>query len=336
VKYCFGASILFVENSMSPLSRRSFLKNSLGVAAAASAYAAVPEVLGGRLEAAAGGPHMTFPTSPRERIAVASWPFRFWIDSPTNTYRDRSKPGMTLLEFPAMVVKEFKVNKLEPLGQHFASTDAGYLGQFREAVKKAGCHIVDIPMGGEDSYYDPDPKVRQKAIDLGKKWVDIAVAVGSPSIRNHIGGAKNVKPDVARRAESLGQVVKYAAAKNVVVNLENDDLVSEDAFFLVNVIKKVNSPWLHALPDFCNSMMGGNADFDYKAVTAMFGQAYNICHVKDSEVGDGGKVYRIDIPKTFGILKASGFRGYCSMEWEGAGDSYQGTHKLIADTLKYL
>ena len=321
---------------MSPLSRRSFLKNSIGAAAAVSAYAAMPAVLGGRLEAAAGGPHMTFPSAPRERISVASWPFRFWIDSPTNTYRDRSKPGMTLLEFPAMVVKEFKVNKLEPLGQHFASTEAGYLGQFREAVKKAGCHIVDIPMGGEESYYDPDPKVRQKAIDLGKKWVDIAVAVGSPSIRNHIGGAKNVKPDVARTAESLGQVVKYAASKNVVVNLENDDLVSEDAFFLVDVIKKVNSPWLHALPDFCNSMMGGNADFDYKAVAAMFGQAYNICHVKDSEVGDGGKVYRIDIPKTFGILKASGFRGYCSMEWEGAGDSYQGTHKLIADTLKYL
>jgi len=336
VKYCFGASILFLENSMSPLSRRSFLRNSLGVAAAASAYAAVPEFLGGSLEAAAGGPRMIFPTTPRERISVASWPFRFWIDSPTNTYRDRSKPGMTLLEFPAMVVKEFKVNKIEPLGQHFASTDAAYLGQFREAVKKAGCHIVDIPMGGEESYYDPDPKVRQKAIDLGKKWVDIAVAVGSPSIRNHIGGAKNVKPDVARTAESLGQVVKYAASKNVVVNLENDDLVSEDAFFLVDVIKKVNSPWLHALPDFCNSMMGGNAEFDYKAVSAMFGHAYNICHVKDSEVGDGGKVYRIDIPKTFDILKASGFRGYCSMEWEGAGDSYQGTHKLISDTLKYL
>ncbi|MGE5206898.1 MAG: sugar phosphate isomerase/epimerase family protein [Chlamydiota bacterium] len=320
---------------MSPLSRRSFLKSSIGMAAAATAYAAVPEILGNRLEAA-NGPHMSFPTQPRERIAIASWPFRFWIDSPTNTYRDRSKPGMTLLEFPAMVVKEFKVNKIEPLGEHFASTDAAYLRQFREAVQKAGCHIVDIPMGGEESYYDPDPAVRQKAIDLGKKWVDIAVAVGSPSIRNHIGRSKSSKPDVVRAAESLRQVVNYAASKNVVVNLENDDLVSEDAFFIVNLVKKVNSPWLHALPDFCNSMMTGNADFDYRAVTAMFGHAYNICHVKDSEVGEGGKVYSIDIPKTFGILKASGFRGYCSMEWEGGGDSYAGTHKLVADTLRYL
>ncbi|HLK32820.1 MAG TPA: sugar phosphate isomerase/epimerase family protein [Terriglobales bacterium] len=279
---------------------------------------------------------MAFPTAPRERIAVASWPFRFWIDSPTNEYRDRSKPGMTLLEFPAMVVREFKINKIEPLADHFASTDEDYLHRFRQAVQKAGSHIVDIPMGGEESYYDPDPAIRQKAIALGTKWVDIAVAVGSPSIRNHIGRSKNSKPDVNRTAAALGEVVNYAASKNVVVNLENDDLVSEDAFFIVNVVKKVNSPWLHALPDFCNSMLSGNADFEYRAVTAMFHHAHNICHVKDSEVGDGGRVYRIDIPKTFAILKSSGFRGYCSMEWEGGGDSYAGTHKLIADTLKYL
>jgi len=321
---------------MNPLSRRWFIKSSVGMAVAACAAAPGLKILGGRLQAAPGGPHMAFPTTPRERISVASWPFRFWIDSPTNTYRDRSKPGMTLLEFPAMVVKEFKVNKIEPLGEHFASTDAAYLGQFREAVQKAGCHIVDIPMGGEESYYDPDPAVRRKAIALGKKWVDVAVAVGSPSIRNHIGRSKSSKPDVARTAESLGQVVNYAASRKVVVNLENDDLVSEDAFFIVNVVKKVNSPWLHALPDFCNSMLTGNADFDYRAVTAMFRHAYNVCHVKDSEEGDGGKVYRIDIPRSFGILKASGFRGYCSMEWEGGPDSYGGTHKLIADTLKYL
>ena len=317
------------------LSRRSFLKTSLGVATACAA-APSAEFLRAQLQAAPRAPHLTFPASPRQRISIASWPFRFWIDSPGNEYRDRSKPGMSLLEFPAMVVKEFKVNKIEPLGAHFASTDAAYLAQLREAVQKAGCHIVDIPMGGEESYYDPDAAVRQKAVALGKKWVDVAVAVGSPSIRNHIGRSKNSKPDVSRAAQALGEVVNYAASKNVIVNLENDDLVSEDAFFIVNVIKQVNSPWLRALPDFCNSMLTGNADFDYRAVTAMFRHAYNICHVKDSEVGEGGKVYRIDIPKTFAILKASGFRGYCSMEWEGGPDSYGGTHKLVADTLKYL
>ena len=56
------------------------------------------------------------------------------------------------------------------------------------------------------------------------------------------------------------------------------------------VIDAVNSPWLRALPDFGNSMMKGDEDFNYRAVDAMFRHAYNISHVKDSEV-DNGKVF---------------------------------------------
>jgi sugar phosphate isomerase/epimerase len=130
--------------------------------------------------------------------------------------------------------------------------------------------------------------------------------------------------------------VDYAANKNVLVNLENDNLVSEDAFFIVKVIEKVSHPYLHALPDFCNSMTSGDEKFNYDAVTAMFRHAYNICHVKDSEVGDQGKVFRVDLKKTFEILKASQYKGYCSMEWEGPEDSYVGTKRLIAASLKYL
>jgi hypothetical protein len=63
------------------------------------------------------------------------------------------------------------------------------------------------------------------------------------------------------------EVAEYGAGKNVV---ENDDLVSEDAFFLVKVIEAVNHPYLHGLPDFANSMMTGNADFNYRALQAMF------------------------------------------------------------------
>ena len=36
----------------------------------------------------------------------------------------------------------------------------------------------------------------------------------------------------ANGREAFGEVVEYGAGKNVVINLENDDLVSEDAFFL--------------------------------------------------------------------------------------------------------
>ena len=137
-------------------------------------------------------------------------------------------------------------------------------------------------------------------------------------------------------ADSLREVTDYAAGKNVVVNLENDDLVSEDAFFLLKVIEAVDNPYLRALPDFGNSMLTGNADFNYRAVRAMFQHAYNVCHVKDSEADDRGKLFSIDLKKTFDILKSSGFRGYCSIEFDAPGEPYGPTAKLIDQSIRFL
>jgi sugar phosphate isomerase/epimerase len=145
-----------------------------------------------------------------------------------------------------------------------------------------------------------------------------------------------VKPDVARTADSLRQVAEYGAERDVVVNLENDDNVTEDPFFIVQVISRVNSPYLYALPDFCNSMLTHDQEFNNRAMEAMFRHAYNISHTKDSEVGDRGKVYSVDVAKCFEMAKAASYRGYFSMEWEGRGDPYEGTRKLIDLSLKYL
>jgi sugar phosphate isomerase/epimerase len=215
------------------------------------------------------------------------------------------------------------------------STSPAYLKELRAAVQRAGSHVVDLPAGGDASLYDPDQKKRAAAVEDGKKWIDVASALDCPSVRLNISGAKGVKPDVALTAEGLGAIAQYGASKNVVVNLENDDPEVEDAFFIVKVIDRVNSPWLRALPDFCNSMLKGDEKFNYDAVTAMFQRAYNIAHLKDSEV-DNGKVYRVDLARTFAIAKASGFKGYYSAEFEGEGDAYAGVAKLIDAGLKYL
>jgi len=322
---------------MRKVSRRSLLRTSAAMAAGAFTWRSNPlELLGLAKEASQSGPHLEFPTTTRNRLAVASWPFRAEIESAANEYRDKKLPGMDLREFAVKVRERFGVPGVEPLSAHFPSTGERYLKGFREAIEKAGVHVVNIPVDNFVSFYDAVAATRQKAVEHGKKWVDVAIALGSPSVRTSIAPAENSKPSVDAAVESLRALVDYAASKNILVNLENDNLISEDAFFVVKVIEKLNHPYLHALPDFCNSMTSGNEKFNYDAVSAMFRHAYNICHVKDSEVGDAGKVFRVDLKKTFEILKASQYKGYCSMEWEGPEDSYVGTERLIAASLKYL
>ena len=215
-------------------SRRTFLQ----------AVAAAP-----LLAAQTTGPHLQFPTEPRQRLAVTSYPFRAYIDSPTNPARDKSKPGMDLKEFPAMIAKRFGVHNINPVGDHLSSTDGAYLKAFRMAVEAAGSHMVDLGIAGQDF-----SNSGTEAVAFGSKWIDIAVLVGSPSIRPHLKTAAGAAPSVANAAESLARLAEYGSRKNIVVNLENDSPGSEDPFFITEVVGKVNSPYLRSLPDFGNSL----------------------------------------------------------------------------------
>ena len=315
-----------------PLSRRAFLEKvsvlTAGGLTAAGAVGALPDA---ELE-----PHIIFPTHPRERISIASYPFRAYILSPDNRDRDTTLPGMNLLEFPAHVVAKFNIHNIEPHSRHFTSLQPDYLDDFRQILLKTKVRVVNIAVNTINSFYDPDASFRGRAVDFAKKWVDVASRIGSPSIRAHIAAARNSSRNVELAAGSLREVTEYAANKSIVVTLENDDLVSEDAFFLVKVIEAVNNPYLRALPDFANSMMSGDADFNYRALQAMFQHAYNICHVKDGEANDDDKLFQVDLKRSFDILKASNYRGYCSMEFDAPGDPYAATSNLIEETIKYL
>ena len=272
---------------------------------------------------------------------MAAYPFREFIvgwegwDGKTPSKIPLAQQ-MELKDFAAHVAEKFNVHKIEPWSPIFPSTDPTYLEQFRAAVEKAHSAVVDIAVDAGHSQYSADAAEREKSVTGSKHWIDVGAALGSPSIRTHIDGAKDSKPDVGRAADTLARVAEYAARKNVVVHLENDNPVSEDPFFIVGVIEKVNSPWLRALPDFGNSLAAHGEEFQDRAMEAMFAHAYGICHVKDGEVDDQGKAWHVDLARTFAILKKHGYKGYCSIEYDAPGDPYKPTAELVEATVKFL
>ena len=291
--------------------------------------------------AADSGPSFQFPSDPLARVAVAAYPFREFIvgwkgwDGKTPSKIPREQQ-MELKDFAAHVAERFQVHHIEPWSPIFPSTDPKYLEEFRSAVENAKSGVVDIAVDGGHSQYAIDKAERAKAVTASNQWIDVGVALGSPSIRTHIDGSKDSKPDVGRCADTLARVADYGAKKNVVIHLENDNPVSEDPFFIVEVIQKVNSPWLRALPDFGNSLAAHDEAFQDRAMEVMFAHAYGICHVKDGEVDDQGKASRVDLAKAFAALKKHGYKGYCSIEYDAPGDPYKPTTELVEATIKYL
>jgi len=183
------------RNVDAAVSRRKFLRQAVGAAAGLAVSC------GSGLFAASNEPHLEFPTEPRSRLAVASYPFRRFMDSPSNRRRDPQHPGMDLPAFARMVVEKYNVPGIEPLNHHFPSREPKDLEGLREAFQKAGAHVVNIPVDFRQSFYDPDAAQRKAAVDAAKQWVDVAVLVGSPSIRVHIAGVRgtvhgrDVNPD---------------------------------------------------------------------------------------------------------------------------------------------
>jgi sugar phosphate isomerase/epimerase len=164
----------------------------------------------------------------------------------------------------------------------------------------------------------------------------VASQLASPSVRLNIAADKAAKPNAALVAEGLKQIASYAASKNVAVHLENDNPVSEDPFFVASVVDQVGSPWLYALPDFGNSLAALSADDAYRGLDQMFAHAYAISHVKDTTTTPANVVVPVDMARIFAIAKSHAYKGIFSMEWESAGDAYEGTRKLIAITIKNL
>ncbi len=320
---------------MKSFTRRNFLQHASAVAlspALAKSVIGISDWLG-----QSAGPNVRFSTEPRERIAVASYPFREFI---SGKHEDKSVTAakMPLIDFAAHISAKFEVRKIEPWSEHFLSLEPSYLDELRVAAAKAGSSFANIAADGDNSLYSPDSAKRQGAIQFGKTWVAAAARLGSPSIRINIAASKaaNAKPDPALVAEGLKSIADHAASKSVVVHLENDNPVSEDPFFIVSVIDRVKSPWLHALPDFGNSLAALPAEDAYRGLDQMFARAYAICHVKETITTRSNTVAHVDLARSFLLAAKHGYKGNFSMEFDSEGDPYEGTGKLIAATIKNL
>jgi sugar phosphate isomerase/epimerase len=321
---------------MNVTNRRQFLGQCAG---AAAGVWFLPELA---KAASSSAPSVKFPSAARDRVAVATYPFREFIvgwkgwDGKTPSTTPLAQQ-MQLKDFPAHVVEKFKVHKIELWSPIFPSTDSKYIDELRTSVEKAGSSVVDIAVDAQHSQYSTDAAERDRSVTKSREWIDVGAALASPSIRIHLQGSKDSKPDVARASDTLSRVAEYAAQKNVVVHLENDDPVSEDPFFIAQVLDKVNSPWLRGLPDFGNSLAAhDDEDFNYRAMDVMFAHAYGICHVKDGEPDEQGKPTHVDMARTFGILKKHGYKGYCSIEFDSPGDPYKPTAELVEKTIGFL
>jgi len=189
-----------------------------------------------------------------------------------------------------------------------------------EGPARASLEALSAPLGERIAFagWCPDAPAMMRAADvvcLPSRWETFPYAA--------LEGMCEGRAIVASAVDGLKALADYGEKNKIVINLENDNRTTEDPYHVLKILETANTPYLRALPDFCNSRQLGDEQYNERALEALFPHAFNISHVKDMETVRG-ETLRTDIAKIFAIAKKAGYRGYFSMEWDAVnGDPYE-------------
>src|SRR5262249_14290449 len=144
----------------------------------------------------------------------------------------------------------FRIHNVEFLPQHFVDTEPSTIDKVKAGLTKAGsrcCNLMGVELPGGVFTRNPD---RQAQAKEAERWVNVAVALGSPGITIALTGEGTPDPHIA--ADNLRPVVQIARRQRIKVLFHNDDIHHESAEILVSVIKQLGREGTGTCPDFGN------------------------------------------------------------------------------------
>jgi len=193
----------------------------------------------------------------------------------------------------------------------FPDTSAQFLNSLRRTAYKSAVTIYSLAISSVMT--QPTAELRAKAAAAVNQWVDVAERLGAGHIRV-FGGAvpKDATEEQAAGwvAEVLERSAEYAASKGVILGLEDHGGITERAETILQIVKKVNSPWVGINLDT------GNFTVDpYREIEMCLPYAANV-QMKTLIAGPGGKRTDSDWDRIAGMLAQAGYRGYLALEYE--------------------
>jgi sugar phosphate isomerase/epimerase len=288
--------------------RRDFLRSTLAVAA--SGVTSVPSARA---------------IEPIERTKGSHFKFSLAAYS----YRDLLKgksPKLTLNDFIEDCAK-FGLDGTELTSYYFPSKPSSeYLRGLKAYAFRRGLSISGTPVGN-DFCFRPG-KRRDQEIANVKRWIEYADMLDSPVIRIFSGGTKAGQSlEEARKLaiEGIEECCDYAGKYGVFLALENHGGIVADADGMLAIIREVKSPWF-----------GVNMDTGNFRTADVYGDLekiapYTITVQVKINVHLAGKPAPIpsDFKRIGLILKASGYRGYIALEYEGKGEPRTDCRKYL-------
>lgn len=229
------------------------------------------------------------------RIAVMSLSLSSLV-KPATGPPDPSRT-LDIMDMAGVVAERLGIHNMEYQHSDFRSTEAAYLQEFRSRLKKSKSQMTQINLEfGELNISSPNLVRRLETIDLTKRWIDHAVALGCPRVMVNQG---NLAPEVRETAiETLKTINAYGRAKKVFVTMEPRNAPWE---VVVEIIKAAG---IWANPD-CGNFPDNQSRAEGSAVMyRMTAGSSHIKHIPD----------KFSTPEAVRIAKEAGYKGLFSIE----------------------
>jgi sugar phosphate isomerase/epimerase len=238
---------------------------------------------------------------PRLRPALCAYSFRKELESKKLSYED-------LIRFSA----EHKLDGVDFTVYWFPSTEDRFLYGLKQLGYRQNIEIYSISIR-TNMCKRPGPEADKEIAEV-KKWVDVAHKLGAGHIR--VFGGTVPKDSNEREAsgwvvEVLKQASDYAGKHGVILGLENHGGITDKAATIVDIVKRVDNPWVAI-----NLDTGNFRTNIYPQIETIAPHAVNV-QVK-VEVTEDGKKAPSDWDRVARILVANKYRGYLALEYEAA------------------
>jgi sugar phosphate isomerase/epimerase len=294
------------------LSRRQFTTSVLGGAAslAAASTARAQET-----------PDTTV-QPPRNRIAVSTYSFwRFLDDSKLSI--DQCIDEAARMGFDGVEILHMQMESDAP----------AYLQRLKQRAFVNGLDLCGFST--HQGFVSPDEEVRRKNINHTIRCIEIAYALGIPTIRVNTGrwgttksfdelmANRGIEPELEGYTDadafvwvidSFEKCIPTAERCGVTMGLENHWGLGRTPEGVLRIIEAVDSPWLQATLDTGNFLEDPYDRLELMAPRTVLVQAKTYY---------GGGIWytlELDYPRIAEMLRRHNFRGYVSLEYEGKED----------------
>ncbi len=228
---------------------------------------------------------------------------------------EREGKEIAVTAFPGLA-QSYGIADIEICQTHLASDDPSYLAMVTEAVRAAGCRVINVPIDAE-GLAQGEPA----ALDVLRRWIDAAAALQATAVRVNTGHVEALSEAVAVANVVRGyrELAAYCADRQLLLLLENHWGLSATPSMITSLYEAVGEQNFRLCPDFGNFAPESRVD----GLRAMLPHAA-IVHAKVLDVGEDGGHPAFDLAPCFALLRESGYVGPLSIEFEGKGDEHGG------------